>query len=139
MKKRIRSSDFLLVLFAVAVLSAWQVTRQRDNHLPSNHLPGNSLVGRWEDEGSEVTFHADGTLDVVYKDRKCGRRSGAYRVDFSKHPAELDFQVGSHGETRFVICEVSPNGVLRMSRIASNPEGRYRTFDRSSTVMHRQS
>lgn len=120
--------DFVLMLLAVALLAGWQSTGRRTN----------ALVGSWENPNMTLDFRPDGSLQVVYKERKYGGRSGSYRVDFSRHPAELDVRL-ENKKVFFSSCEITPTGDLRISDDSQDPAERPRTFGRHTLVLNRLS
>ncbi|MCW5869815.1 MAG: hypothetical protein KIS61_21340 [Candidatus Eremiobacteraeota bacterium] len=95
--------DFVLMLLAVALVAAWQSTGQRTN----------ALVGTWENADMTLDFRPDGSLKVVYR-KFGGGPLGTYRVDFSRHPAELDVRL-ENKYVNFTSCEITPTGDLRIS------------------------
>ena len=137
MSKRFRwTIEYVFVLLAVALLTAWQVTGR-----PISRVPANALVGTWRDSRTEVTFQADGTLELTYTlEKKYEPRTGAYRVDFSQHPAELDirFDGAPPDHTYFLSCEITSEGVLWMSEDSLDAAKRPRTFGTLTQVYHRK-
>ena len=114
------------MLLAVALVAAWQSTGQRTN----------ALVGTWENADMTLDFRPDGSLKVVYR-KFGGGPLGTYRVDFSRHPAELDVRL-ENKYVNFTSCEITPTGDLRISDDSQDPGGRLRTFGPQTLLLHRR-
>lgn len=126
MRKSGSRVDFVLMLLAVALLAGWQSTGRT-----------NALVGTWENADMTLDFRPDGRLKVVYS-KFGGGPSGTYRVDFSRHPAELDFRLDNK-YVNFTSCEITPTGDLRIADDSQDPAARPRTFVPKTTIMlHRR-
>lgn len=83
-----------------------------------------------------LDFRPDRSLKVVY--RKFGSGPlGTYRVDFSRHPAELDVRL-ENKYVNFTSCEITPTGDLRISDDSQDPAGRLRTFGPQTLMLHRR-
>ena len=123
-----KSRDVAIALLAVALLMGWQLRGRQTN----------ALVGVWEDVNYIVDFRVDGSLELVYKESKYGRRPGIYRVDFSQRPAQLDVRLEDEKVFR-TICEITRSGDLRISDHSRNSAQRPLTFGRDIMVFHRLS